>query len=299
MEAEKQIKCPNCLSPVAADVDSCPHCKSEFYNCSNCNSIVLETDTVCKNCNTSLDTNKVKKPKNEIFNTLPLYEYKPLGVITNTLLALIVAGIFFSIIDIYRYKNDIAFLNENLESGANLYYNQDDHYGSVMMISQILSLITLLGSVIFYFFWILRAYRNLHSLQFKPTEYRTGWAIGSYFVPFLNYFRPYQIMKEIWFGSQPDYKLLDEDVFDLHKRRSSTSILTSWWTAFLIEWHIAQYSLRYSMKVESTQQMVISCWLDIISSITGIIVAFISLYLIKSINDWQVEKFKNKLLREC
>ncbi len=54
MEVENQIKCPNCLSLVAADVDLCPHCKVEFYNCSNCNSIVLGTDTVCENCNSKL-----------------------------------------------------------------------------------------------------------------------------------------------------------------------------------------------------------------------------------------------------
>lgn len=45
--------------------------------------------------------------------------------------------------------------------------------------------------------WFHRAYRNAsalgHSAQFTP-----GWAIGAWFVPFLNLVRPYQIASAMW-----------------------------------------------------------------------------------------------------
>jgi hypothetical protein len=43
--------------------------------------------------------------------------------------------------------------------------------------------------------WFHRAYKNLAAVH--KTKHRPGWAIGAWFVPFLNLFRPYQIAKEI------------------------------------------------------------------------------------------------------
>ena len=43
--------------------------------------------------------------------------------------------------------------------------------------------------------WFHRAYKNLAAMH--KTKHKVGWAIGSWFVPFLNLFRPYQIAKEI------------------------------------------------------------------------------------------------------
>lgn len=45
--------------------------------------------------------------------------------------------------------------------------------------------------------WFRRAYYNLGQIA-KNLSYEEGWAAGSWFVPILNYFRPYQIMKELY-----------------------------------------------------------------------------------------------------
>ncbi|MEC8831353.1 MAG: DUF4328 domain-containing protein, partial [Bacteroidota bacterium] len=50
-------------------------------------------------------------------------------------------------------------------------------------------------SVITFIRWFRRAYYNLSSRT--DIRYDEGWAAGSWFVPILNLFRPYQIMKEI------------------------------------------------------------------------------------------------------
>ena len=50
---------------------------------------------------------------------------------------------------------------------------------------------------VFFLFWFHRAYRNLPALG-GDRRYGTGWAIGSWFVPFLNAWRPKQIVNDIW-----------------------------------------------------------------------------------------------------
>ena len=83
MEIEKFLKCPNCLSPISIEFESCPHCKVDLYTCSNCNAMILEKDTICKNCNSKLDDEKADKPLADILNPRAAYEYKPLEVLTN------------------------------------------------------------------------------------------------------------------------------------------------------------------------------------------------------------------------
>jgi hypothetical protein len=46
-----------------------------------------------------------------------------------------------------------------------------------------------------------RAYSNLATLGPSERRYTPGWAVGSWFVPILNLFRPKQIANDIWRGS--------------------------------------------------------------------------------------------------
>src|SRR3954451_5754378 len=46
--------------------------------------------------------------------------------------------------------------------------------------------------------WLHRAYKNLDAVAPTQRRYGTGWAIGGWFVPFLNLWRPKEIINDIW-----------------------------------------------------------------------------------------------------
>jgi len=52
--------------------------------------------------------------------------------------------------------------------------------------------------------WFHRAYTNLARLGITQLRWSTGWAVGAWFVPFLNVARPKSIANDIWRGSNPD-----------------------------------------------------------------------------------------------
>jgi len=54
-----------------------------------------------------------------------------------------------------------------------------------------------------FIWWFRRAYGNLPALG-VPQKYSPGWAVGAWFVPILNLFRPWKMTEEIWRGSSPD-----------------------------------------------------------------------------------------------
>ena len=51
--------------------------------------------------------------------------------------------------------------------------------------------------------WTSRLYRNLRPLGVRRLRFTEGWAIGGWFVPFVNLVRPKQILNDIWRGSDP------------------------------------------------------------------------------------------------
>lgn len=85
----------------------------------------------------------------------------------------------------------------------------------------LLSLLALPACAITFCLWFHHAYRNVGCLGGIPT-YSPGWAAGSFFVPFLNLYRPYQIAKEIWLASMP----IEDD-------RPGHLPVALWWGCFL------------------------------------------------------------------
>ena len=83
-------------------------------------------------------------------------------------------------------------------------------------------------SVMTFIRWFRRAYYNLH--LFANCKFTDGWAAGAWFVPVINLFRPYQIMKEMWEKIQ---KVIKEKSGVVTKEKDST-IISAWWILFLI-----------------------------------------------------------------
>ncbi len=51
--------------------------------------------------------------------------------------------------------------------------------------------------------WLFRVHENLPALGARNLKYTPLWAVGWWFIPFAHFVRPYQIMHEIWQGSDP------------------------------------------------------------------------------------------------
>ena len=75
----------------------------------------------------------------------------------------------------------------------------DSRQGLIGISQAVLFLIT----VVFWLIWFRRAYRNTWAIGATGQRFKPGWAVGSWFVPILNLFRPKQIADDIWRASDP------------------------------------------------------------------------------------------------
>jgi hypothetical protein len=98
--------------------------------------------------------------------------------------------------------------------------------------------------------WMHRAYSNIDALPTAHRRYGTGWTIGSWFVPILNFFRPKQIVNDIWRSGRP--------------ASEPAPWLMVWWIGFLISGILSRVAIPdlgedptlAQLKTDSTNYMV-------------------------------------------
>lgn len=98
--------------------------------------------------------------------------------------ALVVTIFFTNLYFVFNVKNQEIFSEDNPVVIAQVF---------LILFSVIVRLV---GFILF-LMWFRRAYKNIQIIGYK-TPYTDGWAVGGFFVPFINLFYPYEIMKTIW-----------------------------------------------------------------------------------------------------
>src|SRR6185503_20491846 len=65
------------------------------------------------------------------------------------------------------------------------------------------SVLIFFTTVVFFSMWLYRSYENLRSFGHwaRNLHHSSGWAVGSFFVPFANLVIPYRAVKELWQNS--------------------------------------------------------------------------------------------------
>ncbi|RZL08397.1 MAG: DUF4328 domain-containing protein [Hymenobacter sp.] len=84
----------------------------------------------------------------------------------------------------------------------------------------------LIGSYVALIRWLRRAYYNLHQLPGIYPEYSDGWAAGAWFMPFINFWRPFTIMREVW---------QDTQLAAVGQVAVPATALGWWWASFILK----------------------------------------------------------------
>jgi hypothetical protein len=140
----------------------------------------------------------------------------------------------------------------------------------------ILYLIAYIISGITFIMWFRRAYFNLHQ-RVKNLSFSEGWAAGSWFVPFVNLYRPYQIMKELYEETKKYFRDKDE----LSQIDLSTKFLGFWWTMWILNGIFGQIIFRLSRNADTLSEFLTITILSIISGFLGIGLGIVTLRIIK------------------
>jgi len=143
-----------------------------------------------------------------------------------------------------------------------------------------LAILVFIISVVMFIKWFRRAYQNLHQSVSHRLLYSEGWAAGSWFVPILNIYRPYRIMKELYLETK---KLLVKRGMDMNLSLA-TVFVGWWWALWIIDGILGRASWKctmWALRLDTPEAWMTSAMVDIISGIAGIVLALITVKIIK------------------
>ncbi|MBP9068538.1 MAG: DUF4328 domain-containing protein [Bacteroidia bacterium] len=147
--------------------------------------------------------------------------------------------------------------------------------GIIYTIAFIISAVTFIS-------WFRRAYFNLH-LKVSGLSHSEGWSAGSWFVPIISLFRPYQIMKELYVQTKG---LIIKNGLAPYGN-FSTQNLGWWWAFWIINNFIGQFIFRYSRNAESIDQLTVVTIASILNNIVGVPLALLTIKVIKDYSEME------------
>ena len=129
------------------------------------------------------------------------------------------------------------------------------------------------------------------SQRFSP-----GWAVGWWFIPFMNCFRPYQVMNEIWKSSHPNNKYTPGlPSAGTYKIDIGSNLIGWWWALWIVSENVGFAILRIQLRTEDTKDLIEILYWDMLVTSLAVISAVIVFILINQITNNQEMKSQSSV----
>lgn len=112
----------------------------------------------------------------------------------------------------------------------------------------LLQILLYLATVVVFLMWLYRAYGNLPVFgnPVSSLSYSPGWAVGSFFVPFVNLVVPYRAVRELWQKSERFGITLSS--------QSPPAFFPLWWGFWIVANVVNNFSFRLEFSGDVTQE---------------------------------------------
>jgi hypothetical protein len=260
------------------------------YECSECGTSVSLEDKFCKNCGASLEetTAESAQTSQETTDTLtvphrdvPVTPFESASSRFKLVTFLFTVCIFLDLVSMVSTYAQIELIS-GVREGRSVTTEAAEANDSRQHAIGVVQIVILTITSIFFLVWVHRAYRNLSALGATGLKYSTRWAVVGFFVPFLNFVRPFQVMTEIWKASDPIVS-----VGSSWHGSPSTPIIGQWWASYLASGVIGSFSFSIAKQGATIDTLLTTSWGLLIADMTSVIAALLAINMIKHINTRQ------------
>lgn len=133
--------------------------------------------------------------------------------------------------------------------------------------------VVFIASIVLVAMWIYRAHANVRTAGIT-LEVTPGWAVGWFFVPIANLFKPFQAMRELWKASHREAGGYTSD---------ADPKLTIWWGFWVVGNILSNISLRFDVTAGEGAANT-SLLLDTVSTLLLIVAAWFLLRIVTAVN---------------
>lgn len=261
---------------------------SRSWFCENCNAENGSARNTCWKCHQRIEENKFQQA---VTQTSVLIEMNPISQeyqyttdptsLTKFLITILWVWLGISVLSLLS-----DFMQMNLLSAGTFSQSEAEANDTRQQVIGILYLVAYIVTGISFLKWIHRANKNCHGFGAQGMEFTPGWSIGYYFIPFINLYKPYRAMKEIWKVSTnpPNWK-----------NERGSPLLGWWWALWLISGFVDQASFRMSMRADTISSLKDSTTVSILSGILDIPLFIVAVSLVTAIYTKQEKLVKKHI----
>jgi hypothetical protein len=159
-------------------------------------------------------------------------------------------------------------------------------------VAGIFTLIVMIMTVIVFLIWEHRANSNLRPLGVSRPEFRSRWAVGSWFVPFVNLVVPFQIVRYIWRKSDPETVEMIGGFSGWNYSGAGEFTLRAWWGFWLAASVVGRLSGRLSLRAKELSEYTFAGQVGIFASMLSVTAAILAISVVHGVNARQEERYK-------
>jgi hypothetical protein len=135
--------------------------------------------------------------------------------------------------------------------------------------------VLLIAVAVLFIRWLRLAYRNADVVAPGLRRYGHGWAIGAWFVPFLNLWRPKQIVNDVWRAGDPSGEPYAAPL---------PAWLNLWWAGWLLTSALAQVAARLSFQQDTNEELRTVDYWYVASDATDVVAALLAILVVRRIS---------------
>jgi hypothetical protein len=144
-----------------------------------------------------------------------------------------------------------------------------------------LQLLAFIVTAIVWLVWLSRAYSNLGAVGTRKSRFTPGWAVGYWFVPFVNFVRPYQITLDLW--QRSERLNVDDSVTNLPR----PAIISWWWGVYLLTAFAGRMFASLARDTKSLPELISVTLLGMVVDAIGIVAALLAVAVVRGIDERQ------------
>lgn len=205
--------------------------------------------------------------------------FRDLRPLANWVTAMLALGLLIGVVALWASIGQMELLNR-ITHGEHFTVEEANASDSRIQLIGLGQLVILITTVIFFGRWIYVAACNVRALGAQNLTCSPGWAVGYYFIPFANLFKPFGAMKEIWKASGNPAAWEQEP---------GSPILGTWWTFWIFSCVFGQIALRTTLGARTPDDYSAAAAITMVSDVIDILLAIVAIWLVRSLTQRQLE----------
>ena len=207
--------------------------------------------------------------------------FRNLNGLTGKLSMLLLVGVGWRILGLVSSLLQLNLLSHRPYSLAQAHAN-DLRERSVHLGELVLFLIT----AFVFGRWIYLAHKNLPELGARLLHFSPGWSVGSFFVPILSWWAPYQAMRDLAKASRSPVRWDLED---------TSAVIVLWWILWVLVQLLDNGVFRSSFRAHTVQQFQELTAMDLVGGALSVPLYLLALYIVRRIWRDQAENYEQMI----